>query len=265
MNEAHDRKLLEVMDTVARGEMPEGTDYDREVRETVETLGLLPYALEPATRIRPLPALPPREDVVASPPRILRPQFDGSPKPPRWLYAAAAVLALALIGASAFFSRTLYERELQIAHLEGRLSVAGVRDSELVTARTEIDELQRHLRLVTHTSLGICPLRPTAETPRAAEVRGRLYAAGSEGWYLIAEGLEPAPADHAYTVWFLLEDGPRKAGILEVPENGRAELLAEGFPEDSRGVMVTLEGVPGLAEPEGPEMLFGDAAEMIRL
>jgi hypothetical protein len=265
VNEAHDRKLLEVMDTVARGEMPKGTDHDREVRETVEALGLLPYALEPAIRTLPLPALPPREEVVASPPPVLRPEFGASPKPSRWLHAAAAVLALALIGASAFFSRALHERELQIAHLEGQLSVAGVQGSELATARTEIGELQRHLRLVTHTSVGICPLRPTAETPRADKVRGMLYAADSDGWYLIAEGLEPAPADHAYTVWFLLEDGPHKAGILEVPESGRAELMAEGFPDGSRGIMVTLEGEPGVAEPEGPEMLFGDAAEMIRL
>ncbi len=111
--------------------------------------------------------------------------------------------------------------------------------------------------------MGICPLRPTIDT--GSGVYGTLYAAADEGWYLIAEGLEPAPAEHSYTVWFLLEDGPRKAGLLPVPADGRSELMAEEFPDGSRGVLVTLEGRRDAEKPEGPEMLFGDAAEMIRL
>ena len=268
MNEAQDRKLLEVMDTVARGDMPEGVEYDREIRETVEALGLLPYALEPAARIRPLPDLPPRENLATRPSKILRPEFGKSLYALRWLYAMAAVLALALIGASVFFNLELHERDLQIAHLEGQLSVAAAEDpasQNLRTAQNEIDRLQTHLQLVTHASVGICPLRPTAQTPGAAGISGTLYAAGDEGWYLIAEGLEPAPADHAYTVWFLLDEGPSKAGILRVPASGRAELMAKDFPDGSRGILVTLEGAQGAEQPEGPEMLFGDAAEMIRL
>ena len=264
MNEAQDRKLLEVMDTVARGEWPEASEYDPEVRDTVEALGLLPYALEPTSGLKSLPEMPPRED-MPSPAAVVRPSFGTSSRSGRSLYAAAAVIAMALIGASIYLGVALRDRELQIAYLEGQLSVVGVGDPSLEEAQVEIRELQRHLQLVTNTGVGICPLHATDETPAGLEIRGTLYVAGAEGWYLIADGLEPAAREQTYTVWFLLEDGPAKAGILEVPEVGRAELMAEGFPEGSKGVIVTLESSASVDRPEGPQMLYGDAADMIRL
>ena len=184
----------------------------------------------------------------------------------RWAFPLAAVLALCLLGLSAFLYQRLQGQERRLERLAGRLAGVEERDLARTAARSELEELRDQLALVSSPGVEICVLRPVAGSPAPPAARGVLYvAADHQHWYLAVEGLEPGPEGRGYRLWFVTDEGAVGAGSFEVGAAARVALGSETMPANTRAAQVTLEapGPDEAARPGGTVVLYGD--EMMRI
>lgn len=256
-------------------EAPEaGTGAEEGVRRAyLELLGLLPYELE---QTRPSPELKGRlwtaleagegasgspgapADEMAAAPSIAA--ASGAPASPRsgWLLALAASLFLALGLCGWLFSELGQARD-QIAALRGRVETISVRQQELQAARERLVRAADTLTMVTTPGIEACVLRPVGSAPPQPVARGLLYiAADHQHWYLRLTGLDPAPRDHVYRVWFRTGAGPVPAGAFHTAGEGDVELDSPSMPSGTNAILVTLEPADDAAAPSGPTILMGD-------
>jgi hypothetical protein len=232
---AEDRTLLALLEALEQGadpgdlagRLPGGEAGETLARLYTETLGLLPYALDPlapspVVRERlmaiatgddtqevdrlaaavPAPAAPVAPAVHAVPPRPARPVVAEFPPPAprparRWPLALAAALVLALLGVSGWLYYQLGQQgqvlaavyQTRIDRLEGELNAERARAA---SARTELEQVRSRLgNLDEQFSL------VTAPTVEMSPLRptGQLAAArGAHGRIYIAE-------DHQH--WYL--------------------------------------------------------------
>lgn len=271
-----DRLLLELLDGLQGSS---GVDAAAEiedrlralVRENLESLGALPYALDP---IHPRDEIkerlmataradadPSSEAGSLSFPRVPQPQRSVAPSPRRMLPLAAA-LAVALVGLSAWQFHQLGDQRRQLGRLARDLESLNVSQTALATAHGELAESRTRLAMATTPGAEYCVLRPTGEAAVSTKARGTLVVAPDRGsWYLRIEGLEPCPDGGTYRLWFITEGGPVPGAAFDVEAAGEGiELSAEGVPSDLRAVSVTLEHEDGGVEPAGPRVLFADQA-----
>lgn len=138
---------------------------------------------------------------------------------PRWLAAAAAVLAL-LAGAATFRAVQL-DRELQ------SVVAAGDDVTRVLTA----------------------PDAATASARASTGGRAAVVSSSSLGEaVLVTEGLPPAPAGSTYQIWYLHGAGaPTSAGF--VPPGQRSAVALQGDLTGATGVGVTVEPSGGSAAP----------------
>lgn len=251
-----DRLLLEALDEVAAGGSVEERESAR--REVEAVLALLPYGLEPVDapeglRSRILDAVD--GAAAGATATAARPWIrPAQAAPPAWPLRLAAGLGIVLLGVSAWLVTEVNRHQATIA----RLSEAQAREAVPVVDPATL-EARDTLALITAPGTEICALKPTGEEETTPEASGVLYvAADHQHWYLTLRGLEPAPRDRTYQLWFHSEDGPVSAGTFRV-ESGRAvELGSETMPQGTRAVAVTLEGPGGSPAPSGPRVLWGD-------
>jgi hypothetical protein len=260
---------LEVAEPLGLVEGPlAGQEEETLLRLHTETLGVLPYALEPralsaALKGRILAALaggqgagapaprrpvPPATEMAAAP-HVAR------PRPSRWPLRLAAALATALLGAGLWLFLQNQEQSAAIARLEFETRRLGEALSRAEAARESV-------ALLTSRGVEVCPLRPGAGAPPAAS--GALFvAADHQHWYLAVQGLLPCPAGRRYQLWFHTAGGTVPAGTFDARPGETVELRSPTMPAGTRAVSITLEAAGGAASPTGPRVLYGE--DLMRL
>lgn len=270
------RELLGELEGDERESIDAPSRLDAEARQRlyrldVELLGSLPFALEP---VAPRPGL--EAELLAATAAdaggdlvpIDRPGPRGATSHRGWLLPLAATLAAASLGLAGLLFAQLQGQKRIVADLQVQLE--AVRGSVARAAAIEADmaEAKRQLALVGTRGVEVCALRPReADAGSAGEGPwGVLYVAPDhQHWYLAVRGLEPSPEGHAYQLWFVADGRPVSAGTFSVEPGGPVELSSETMPAGTSAVLVTLEAIGGAAEPQGPEVLFGDGAEAMRV
>ncbi len=255
----------------------------------VEVLGLLPEELEP---VEPRPeakaALMERiaagdtvDDVAKVTPhsRFLEAKAaademtpattPGERRRPRGLrpWLMAAVMTLAMIGASFFLYFELRQDRATIAGLQQQLEATAHRVELLAEGRVDVVEALRALSVSAPEAVDVCPLLPRGADPTQPNAQGNLVLAMGQGrWYLRARDLAPAEGNRTYVLWFLDADGrPIRRVILEPGEDRAVELEDHGIPMGLNAASITLEPSPDTARPVGPQILYGHRREMERL
>jgi hypothetical protein len=277
-------------DDVRAPEEPGGaTEADATLRRlAVETLGLLPFALDPeapraGARERLLAALPGRSARTESPERSgasVHPIASPAPKaeaPPSagrrsWVFALAAVFvaaAIGLVGVAGWLWLELDEARQHLADARSALAGAEADRSELAdrlasqeAALRQRAGMEKFVAAASTSGVEICPLRPVGDPALHPEAFAVLYMPpGSGEWYLVASNLRPGDQG-VYKVWLNTPEGPVPVGRLDAGEDSTLEFQLP--PDvDARhdlmlSIVVTLEAEPESQAPAGPTILFGD-------
>lgn len=269
-DEIEEQLAAELIEELAP-EFGAGEPRESEARRALrETLGLLPYALEPQA-----PSAEVRRRLLAE---IGRTAGTESPAPqvplrraaagrPRWTWALplAASLALALAGVVAWQGLRLGNQRQAIASFEQRLRAAGDQEAELREARAMLAHRQEQLAMLTEPGAEFCMLRPYGEQPQFPHARATMVlAADHQRWFLRGERLDPCELGRAYKIWFETESGPVAGPSFRVDgPNANIEVTADSMPAGILAISVTLEHDPNCESPQGPQVLR--AEQPIRL
>ena len=66
---------------------------------------------------------------------------------------------------------------------------------------------------------------------------------------VIVDGLDPAPSDKVYQLWYIDDDGARPAGILSIEDEGKSWYVLDGTMDGNDKVGVTVEPTGGSDQP----------------
>jgi anti-sigma-K factor RskA len=66
---------------------------------------------------------------------------------------------------------------------------------------------------------------------------------------VIVDGMDPAPSDKVYQLWYIDEEGARPAGILSIVDEGKSWYVLDGAMDENDKVGVTVEPMGGSVEP----------------
>jgi anti-sigma-K factor RskA len=90
----------------------------------------------------------------------------------------------------------------------------------------------------------------------------RVVHAPSRGEALfVADGMGPAPTDHAYELWLIDEEGAHSAGLLDLDEGGRTVHRLRGDVQRAVAVGVTVEPEGGSPEPTTDPVMLLELAD----
>jgi hypothetical protein len=169
----------------------------------------------------------PRPELKA---RVLGRALAARQATPAWGLAAAAVLALSLVGSGLLWRR--------VSRLEGRL--AATRDT---------------LDLLRQPGTRVIPI-PVVVGSRTGELT--IFAdTVSHRWLVTCHNLAPNAPGQAYQLWFVTEQGMRMAALMPM-DRDTPMVVALDMPRGAgkvMGVAMSVEVREGSAEPKGP-MLF---------
>jgi hypothetical protein len=211
-------------------------------------------------------AEPPR---VAPPVPLQEPRASRLPAPAaqparasRWPLALAAVLALALLGLSAWLYSQVGAQRATIADLRHQLSFERARSEGAVAKVRQLEnagfDLRQDLNLVSSRAVLVSPMRPAAppgQPPLQPDAHGMLFvAADHQHWYLSLQGLQPAPEGQVYKLWFVA-GRPVSSGSFTARPGEPMDLSSQRMPPGTKGAMVTLERDPNAPAPAGPTIL----------
>ncbi|MDX1645339.1 MAG: anti-sigma factor [Thermoanaerobaculia bacterium] len=228
----------------------------------LETLGLLAYEID---EVRPAPAV--KRTLVsrvsgrgATPPASpseKRSSVAGSSPRPVWMLRVAAVLAVALLGLSA----------LQYAELGRQREEIRRQEDRIAELRQDLAELGSGAEAapawLATSGTELCELEP-ARTGTAADSKGWLFVRQDhQHWYVSLEGLAPAPPDHVYELWFVVDGDLVSSGTFQPDPDGRAILASPTMPSGVSGIAVTLEPANGDDVPSEEMILYGDEVMLV--
>ena len=77
--------------------------------------------------------------------------------------------------------------------------------------------------------------------------------------YLVVSGLQEAPSDHTYQLWFMDDGVPVSAGVFDVSD-GLAIVEADRSVEGFEGAAISLEPEGGSTEPTLPAVMASEAS-----
>lgn len=184
-----------------------------------------------------------------------------SPPPANFsVMALAAALAFCLIGLGYLYGQ-LNAKNAEIAVQAERLREVPELEATVDQLRGQLRATTDRLAMVNTVARQAYPLRRVGTSPptQGEEPFGRVFVCGQhQRWYLTVSGLEPAPRDQDYHLWFMTDEGPVDAGIVEV-EGGVAGLRDLNMPEDTNGFSLTLEPREMGDQPQGRVILIGDS------
>ena len=267
------------------GHLPSCAECREELRELTDAAASLLYTVAP---VRPAPglragilarvrAVDPSE-VVASPkavdpsealgrgpasagPRDLRTLLRDLSlwqllawRPALGFGAGAAASAVVLLGLT---SLTLWNRNqslsVELASLSNRLreaqgEIAGQRE-QLASAR-DVDEL------LASPAVRVAELSGKKPAPEAHATLA--YDRSTGRAVVMATGLPPCPAGHAYQLWLIADNKPLPGGTFKTDAQGRARLSDRLPPNHTAPTFaVTLEREGGVPAPQGDVFLLG--------
>ncbi len=108
----------------------------------------------------------------------------------------------------------------------------------------------------------LCELEPRAAG--ASGSKGWLFVREDhQHWYVSLEGLAPAPADHVYELWFVVDGDLVSSGTFQPDASGRAVLASPTMPSGVSGIAVTLEPANGDDVPSEEMILYGDDVMLV--
>ncbi len=237
-----------------------GPEVEAGDRGLIETLGLLPYALDDP---------PVRAEVKAG----LMAEVERSraaatgrlatvERRTRWLMPLAAALALALLGLAGLQFSRLEDQQRTIDELSAQLGRVEADGAELAEMRRALARTDARLRMMTRRGTEFCLLKPVGDDPRFARATATMVIAPErDEWFLAVEGLEPCGGEVCYQLWFLTQGGSVAAAAFDAGEGSqRIELGGKGqVPSGVRAISITHERA---SEPaEAPvTVLFADQA-----
>ena len=289
---------LAVLDSLGRLDGPDETSVpspEDEVEAVLrrlytETVGLLPYALDPAaadpalkrrlltgilgdfTQEIPRLATPAPVAAALAPSDEPRPERPPAPAPRsaaraatrrrrRFAPALAAGLALAALGlgfGAAYLHSELKASEVRLAWMERQWK------GEATAARGELAELRRRFDRVTSAAVTVFSMRCPIQYGPAAGARAMLYVAPDRrSWELAVHGLAPEPPGRDYQLWFMVGDQPRSAGCFKMRDGQPVLAMTREAPPGVTGAAVTVEPAGGSPRPTTPSILV--AAQPVRL
>ncbi len=290
--QSEDLTILAALETLEAGiESPRGAARPDEESETLsrlytEVLGLLPYQLDPVVpsagaKARLMAAVRGGAGPLAAGPVAAEPARVPPPVPPqeprtarhqaaapaarrasRWPLRLAAVLALALLGLSAWLYSRVGAQRATIAGLQHQLSLERARSEGAIAKVRQLEnegfDLRQSLTLVSSRAVLVSPMRPVGQPgqpPLQPDAHGMLFvAADHQHWYMSLQGLQPAPAGQVYKLWFVA-DRPVSSGSFTARTGEPMDLSSKQMPAGTRGAIVTLERDPNAPAPTGPAIL----------
>lgn len=242
--------ILAALEALGRGAPPVAGERSA----YVESLGLLAYEIEekapePAIKHALLAKIEGRAASTVAP---LATRSASRPLTrSTWMLRVAAVLGVALLGLSA----------LQFAELGRQRQEIRQQEARIAELREELAELSSRPEgapsWLASSGTELCELEPRAAAAR--DSKGWLFVREDhQHWYVSLEGLGPAPADHVYELWFVVDGDLVSSGTFHPDESGRAVLASPTMPSDISGIAVTLEPANGDGVPSEEMILYGD-------
>ena len=154
--------------------------------------------------------------------------------------AVVAALALAVVALGLFLWALL---------LLGRV---GDLDDEISQQNQEITALRQQANATAWT------LTPTSNGPPNASGTF-FFSLPDQLGALVVRGLDPAPNEWAYQIWFIDDDesAPVAGPIFQVDENGEALIPLAAEPATFDGVAISLEPASGSPAPTSQVVLQG--------
>jgi anti-sigma-K factor RskA len=170
----------------------------------------------------------------------------------------AAGIAVIVLGVATFslWNRTEAARG-EVAQLSERLERS---ESELAREREQLAHTRDENDLLASPGARVARLAGKEVAPGARAVVA--YEGASGRAVLIANGLPPAPAGHAYQLWLIADGKPLPGGTFKADAEGRAR-LSDRLPAgagDKAAFAVTLEREGGESAPKGTMYLLSSAS-----
>jgi anti-sigma-K factor RskA len=171
--------------------------------------------------------------------------------------AAAAAAALVLLGATTL---TLWSRNqslsAEVARLYDRLRST---ESELAGQREQLASARDVGDLLASPGVRVAELAGKEPAPRAHAMLA--YDRSTGRAVIMATGLPPCPAGHAYQLWLIADKKPLPGGTFKADAEGRAR-MNDRLPSNVSAptFAVTLEREGGVPAPEGSVYLVGSAS-----
>ena len=188
-------------------------------------------------------------------------------------FAAAAALLLAVLGYREIGFRaertrnteTLAALQRALTAREGELAAANAelatQERDVAGLRAALAAAQESLSVVQQRGLTLVSLKETKDSPPA---QGHILMSPPSGRALFyAFGLPKVAEDKVYELWWITEkEGPVRAAIFHPDAEGVGRVEAT-IPEDVgalQAAAVTVEVAGGVAKPQGPMVLLGNAS-----
>ena len=213
------------------------------VRDTRETLTLLPKSLNPET---PSPVL--RGRILQQiEPAIAAPAGEKKSSSSIWNWWGLGIGAFATAVVAFFLTSNLNRAKSELEKTK----------AQLAAAQSESAQKEEQLQLLASPDIRLVDLKGLEAAP-AAQAKFFWNPTARQG-ILLAKGLPKTSADKAYELWGIAGDEPVPAGVFLVNEQGQAKFhmpaLAAGKTFDK--FAVTVEPAGGVPKPTGPMVLLG--------
>lgn len=178
-------------------------------------------------------------------------------RPSLGLGAATAFAVVVLLGVTSLLlwsqNRTL---SAEVARLYDRLRET---QGELGSQREQLASARDVNELLSAPGARFAELSGKKPAPQAHAMLAYDRATGRA--VIMATGLPPAPAGHAYQLWLIADKKPMPGGTFKTDAGGRAR-MSDRLPADigQPTFAVTLEREGGVSAPEGEVYLLGSAS-----
>lgn len=216
----------------------------RELQATAAEIGLLVHEPPPpGMRARVLAAidetrqLPPAAEAPTPPSLVRAPSGRAASRrawswPQRLVGVAAAVATIAVVALSVVVA----DLNARVAQMEAPVAVGTGPAVQSTMVAAEVEDLLRAEDLaMVNLDDGPAVVRVVMSPARGEAV-------------LLVSGMEPAPSEHAYTLWLHHTDGQvTPAGLLELAEDGEAAHYLSADMTAVTALGVTVEPDPGLS------------------
>ena len=213
------------------------------VRDTRETLTLLPKSLNPAA---PSPVLKGRI-LQQIEPATTAPAGEKKSSSSIWNWWGLGIGAFATAVVAFVLTSNLNRTKTELEKIK----------VQLAAAQTESAQKEEQLQLLASPDIRLVELKGLEAAP-AAQAKFFWNPATRRG-FLLAKGLPKTSTDKAYELWGIAGNEPVPAGVFSVDEQGQAKFPMPALAQEKNfdKFAVTIEPAAGVPKPTGPMVLLG--------